>query len=155
MEDLLAGISWWHWLVLGLVLFGIEMLTGTFDLLMASIAAALTSVLAFALPQLIGGWEMQVIVFTLASVLLIFVSRVLFPSLRQASPEHPTLNKRMAGLVGQRGEVTRELSSGHGQVQIGDTVWGAEPAEGEGPLNVGDVIVVTSTRANMAIVRKA
>ena len=31
-------IVWWHWLVLALILFGIEMVTGTFDLLMAWLA---------------------------------------------------------------------------------------------------------------------
>ena len=36
MEQLLTEITWWHWLVLALILFGAEMLTGTFDLLMAS-----------------------------------------------------------------------------------------------------------------------
>jgi hypothetical protein len=155
MEQLLSQITWWHWLVLALILFGIEMVTGTFDLLMASVAAALTAAFAAFAPETATSWHMQMLVFTVAAIALIVASRVIFPGMRKAAPEHPTLNKRMAGLVGQRGEVTRELSSGHGQVKIGDTVWGAEAAEGEGPLNVGDAIVVASTRANMAIVRKA
>jgi len=80
---------------------------------------------------------------------------VLFPGMRKAAPEHPTLNKRMASLVGQRGEVTRDLSGGQGQVKIGDTVWGAEAAEGHGPIGIGEAIVVDSTRGIMAVVRKA
>lgn len=152
METLLSQITWWHWLVVALLAFGIEMITGTFDLLMVSIAAVLTAVFSAIVP---GGWQAQFVVFAVMSIALIVGSRYLFPGLRRAAPEHPTLNKRMASLVGQRGEVTRDLASGHGQVKIGDTVWGAEAAEGEGPIAVGDVVIVASTRANTAVVRKA
>jgi hypothetical protein len=61
----------------------------------------------------------------------------------------------MASLVGQRGEVTRNFVSGQGQVKIGDTVWGAETADGQPAIVIGDAVVVEATRANMAIVRKA
>ena len=43
MEDILTWPpNYWHWLALALVLFSIEMMTGTWDLLWVSIAAALT-----------------------------------------------------------------------------------------------------------------
>jgi inner membrane protein len=155
MEQLLSQITWWHWLVLALIVFGIEMMSGTFDLLMVSIAAALTAAFAAFAPESATAWQAQVLVFAVASVALIFISRYVFPSMRQVAPEHPTLNKRMTQLVGQRGEITRDLASGHGQVKIGDTVWGAEAAEGQPVMAVGDAIVVESTRSNMAIVRKA
>ena len=155
MEQLLSQITWWHWLVLALILFGVEMGTGTFDLLMASIAAAATAAFAAFAPESATAWQVQCLVFAVASVALIVISRYVFPNMRRAEPEHPTLNKRMVQLIGQQGEVTRDLSSGHGQVKIGDTVWGAEAAEGQAPLVVGDRIVVETTRSNMAIVRKA
>lgn len=155
MEELLSHITWWHWLVVALVVFGIEMVSGTFDLLMVSIAGALTAVFAAAAPESITGWQAQVLVFATVSAALILISRYVFPNMRRASPEHPTLNKRMVQLVGQRGEVTRDLSGGNGQVKIGDSVWGAEAAEGAAGINVGDAIVVDSTRGTLAIVRKA
>ena len=43
MEQVFSELTFWHWLVLGLILFGIEMMTGTFDLLMVAIAAWLTA----------------------------------------------------------------------------------------------------------------
>ena len=42
LEELFTHLTVWHWLALGLLLFGIEMMTGTFDLLMISIAAGFT-----------------------------------------------------------------------------------------------------------------
>ena len=155
MEQLLSQITWWHWLVLALILFGIEMMSGTFDLLMASIAAAATAAFAAFSPESATAWQVQCIVFAVASIILIVISRYVFPNMRRAEPEHPTLNKRMVQLVGQQGEVTRDFSNGQGQVKIGDTVWGAEAAEGQACITVGDRIVVETTRSNMAIVRKA
>lgn len=155
MDVLLSQITWWHWLVLALIVFGIEMMSGTFDLLMVSIAAALTAGYAAFAPESVTAWQAQVIVFSVVSVTLIVISRFVFPGMRAATPEHPTLNKRMTQLIGQRGEVTRDLAGGHGQVKIGDTVWGAEAAEGQTGIAVGDAIIVQATRSNMAIVRKA
>ena len=155
MEQLLSNITWWHWLVLALILFGIEMMSGTFDLLMASIAAAVTAAFAAFAPESATAWQFQCVFFGVVCVGLIEISRYVFPGMRRVTPEHPTLNRRMTQLVGQRGQVTRSLSGGHGQVKIGDTVWGAEAAEGEPELGVGEEVVVESTRANMAIVRKA
>jgi len=155
MEQLLSQITWWHWLVLALILFGIEMMASTFDLLMASIAAALTAAFAAFAPESATAWQVQCLVFAGVCIALIVISRYVFPGMRKVAPEHPTLNRRMTQLIGQRGEITRDLGSGHGQVKIGDTVWGAEAAAGEGPLSVGDAVVVDSTRSNMAVVRKA
>ena len=50
MEQMLSEITWWHWLVFALILFGVEMVTGTFDLLMASIAAGVTAIFASVAP---------------------------------------------------------------------------------------------------------
>lgn len=155
MEQLLSQVTWWHWLVLALILFGIEMVAGTFDLLMASIAAALTAAFAAFAPESATAWQVQCVVFAVACVGLIFISRYVFPGMRRVSPEHPTLNKRMTQLVGQRGEVTRDIVDGNGQVKIGDTVWGAEPVDASATLVVGDKIIVDSTRSNTAVVRKA
>ena len=155
MEQMLSEITWWHWLVFALILFGVEMVTGTFDLLMASIAAGVTAIFASVAPESATAWHVQILVFMFVSIALIVVSRSVFPNMRKAAPEHPTLNKRMVQLVGQRGEISREFNGGQGQVRIGDTVWGAEAADGEGALILGDRVVVDSTRSSMVIVRKA
>ncbi len=155
MEFLLNELTWWHWVALALLLFGLEMLTGTFDLLMIFIAALVTALFAGFAPDSMAGWEGQLVVFGAASAVLVAGGRIFFSGARRQPAEHPTLNKRMAGLVGQRGEATKDFTSGNGQVRIGDTVWGAEAAEGEGVIHAGDAIVVETTRSNSAVVRKA
>ncbi len=154
IEQAFSEMTFWHWLVLGLVMFGIEMMTGTFDMLMIAIAAWLTSAFtAFAPPELVtmGG---QFIFFGIATVILFIFGRTVLSRLRKQVAEHPTLNKRMAGLVGQRGKATQDFASGNGQVSIGDTVWSAQSVDGE-IIRSGDAIVVESTRSNQAVVRRA
>lgn len=155
MDALLAGVTWWHWLALALIFFGLEMVTGTYDLLMASIGAVLTAGFAAVAPDAVAGWHGQVIVFLVAAIILIIGSRIVFPGMRKAATEHPTLNKRMAQLVGQAGSATKDFVAGTGQVKIGDTVWGAEAVPGEPPILAGDAIIVAATSSNTAIVRKA
>jgi inner membrane protein len=154
MEFLMTELTWWHWVALGLILFGIEMMTGTFDLLMISIAAMLTALFAGLAPEGLAVWQGQLVVFGIAAVVLVAGGRM-FLSRRGPPPEHPTLNKRMAGLVGQHGQATKDFVAGSGQVQIGDTVWGAEAVPGEPPVLAGDTVIVSDTDGNTALVKKA
>lgn len=144
----------WHWLALALVLFSIEMMTGTWDLLWVSIAAALTSAFAAFAPAGIAGWEGQLTVFAITSVALFVAGRTVFRKLREDVEEHPTLNKRMAGTVGQRGIVSDDFSGGSGRVKLGDTVWSAQSLDGA-DLASGTAVIVEATEGNMLKVRLA
>lgn len=154
MDILFTELTVWHWLALGLILFGVEMMTGTFDLLMVAVAAWITAGFTYAAPDGLATWQGQMIVFGLAAILLVVLGRTVLSGIRSNVEEHPTLNKRMAGLIGQRGQATGDFSGASGQVKIGDTVWGAEAVEGE-TIRAGDDIVVESARMTTAIVRRA
>ena len=104
----------WHWLAIGLLLFSIEMMTGTWDLLWVSIAAVFTSAFAAFAPDGIAGWQGQLIFFAIATVVLFIIGRTVFKQMRENVEEHPTLNKRMAGTLGQRGVVTDDFAGGLG-----------------------------------------
>lgn len=156
LEELFTNLTVWHWLALGLLLFGIEMMTGTFDLLMISIAAWITAAFAWLAPDSLATWQGQVLFFGAASVALFVFGRTVLSGMRKTSPEHPTLNKRMESLIGQRGVATSDFThAGQGRVKIGDTVWGAEIVDGSEIIRNGDVIVVEGARMNTALVRKS
>lgn len=157
MEDL-ALLMWppsaWHWLVLGLVLLSLEMILGTFDLLWIALAAALTSLFTWLAPEGFNGWQYQLVVFAIASTALYIFGRTVFRKMRENVEEHPTLNKRMAGTVGQRGIVGTDFSGGLGRVKLGDTVWSAETVDGSDPVT-GTAIIVEETKGNVLKVRLA
>ena len=144
----------WHWLALALILFSVEMMTGTWDLLWVSIAAAFTSAFAAFAPSGIAGWEGQLVFFAIATVILFIAGRTLFRSMRENVEEHPTLNKRMAGTLGQRGVVAENFTGGLGRVKLGDTVWSAQSMDGAN-LASGSAVIVEETDGTVLKVRSA
>ena len=156
LEEIFTHLTLWHWLALGLVLFGVEMMSGTFDLLMISIAAWATAVFTWLAPEELTDWQGQVLFFGAAAIALFVLGRTVLSGMRKTSPEHPTLNKRMASLIGQRGVAAADFSvAGSGRVKIGDTVWGAETVDGSEIIHNGDTVVVEGARMNTALVRKS
>ncbi len=144
----------WHWLALALFLLSIEMMTGTWDLLWVGLAALFTSAFAAFAPAGMAGWEGQLIFFAVATAVLFVIGRTLFRSMRENIKEHPTLNKRMAGTLGQRGVVADDFSGGLGRVKLGDTVWSAQSVDGAN-LASGASVIVEATEGTVLKVRPA
>lgn len=155
LEELFTHLTVWHWLALGLVLLGIEMMTGTFDFLMIAIAAWAAAAFAWLAPDSVADWKGQLVFFGIAGLVMVVAGRTFLTGLRGRTEEHPTLNKRMASLVGQRGIAAADFSaSGEGRVKIGDTMWGAETVDTAEVIRSGDAVVVEGARMNTALVRK-
>lgn len=155
-EEIFTQLTVWHWLALGLVLLGIEMLTGTFDFLMIAIAAWASAAFAWLAPDSMADWKGQLFFFGIAAAVMVIFGRTFLAGLRGKVEEHPTLNKRMASLVGQRGIAAADFSaSGEGRVKIGDTMWGAETVDGSEVIHGGDAVIVEGARMNTALVRKS
>ncbi|NQY98761.1 MAG: NfeD family protein [Henriciella sp.] len=144
----------WHWLAVGLILLSLEMMLGTFDLLWVSIAAGLTSAFTAIAPDGIAGWQSQLVFFAIASTALFILGRTVFRRMRENVEEHPTLNKRMAGTLGQRGVVADDFSGGIGRVKLGDTVWSAQSVDGAN-LASGAAVIVEATEGNILKVKPA
>ena len=152
MTDLLLPLTVWHWLAIALILFGIEMAFGTFDLLFVSLAAFGTAAFAAFGPAPLNGWEGQLAVFAAASTGLVVLGRTVFAGMRRVVGEHPTLNRRMESLIGERAAVTRSFQAGTGRVKIGDTEWLAESVDGTN-YGIGDTVTVEAHRSTKVIVK--
>ena len=148
MEMLTGGIVWWHWLVLAVVLIGIEMSVGTYDFLWIAVGAILTLLLSLIVPD----WRVQLVFFALVSVALVFISRTYLTRFREDNPDDSTLNKRMDRLVGTQGIAVSDFQAGRGRVKIGDTEWSAES---DAAIKSGDSIAVDATVGNAVKVKLA
>lgn len=70
-------LTFWKWLVAGLVMLGVEIFTGTTYLLWAGLAALLTGVVALGFAP---DWRIQIAVFAaFAAILVVAGRRVLGP----------------------------------------------------------------------------
>ena len=148
----LDGLTFWHWLGLGIILLAIEVAVGTFDLLWVSVGAFLTALFAVLVPLPAGGWQGQMVFFGIAAIVFVTCGRTLFKGLRRQQTSHPHLNDRLANMVGQQGEAATVFVDRRGKVKVGDTVWLAAQADAA-TITLGDAIVVTGSEGSVLMVR--
>lgn len=155
MMEFILDIGFFHWLALALILLGIEVMAGTFDLLWVAVAGFITALFALIAPAPVEALHFQILVFAMASIGLIIAGRTVFSGMRIRLGDRPTLNKRMDSMVGARGVAVKAFSSGTGRVKIGDTEWSAEFAEGVEAIEEGQAIIVEGARSTTVLVKPA
>jgi membrane protein implicated in regulation of membrane protease activity len=116
--SLLGDIGPLHWMVLGLILLIIEMVTGTTYLLWPAVSAFICAVVALILPT---NWIAETALFAVLIIVLTYFGHPIVKRWRNEHPAH-SLNERSAGMVGKRGVVSN-FANGVGSVKIADTIW--------------------------------
>lgn len=154
MTDLLTTWTPWHWVAIGLVLFSIEMLVGTFDLLWIGTAAFITAVFSWLAPETMQGWQAETLVFAVSATALVVMGRTVFSGLRHPPSSHPDLNDRIAKMIGKSAIVTRAFVAGSGRVKFGDTEWSAEAEDGQNPY-AGQQVTITGGKGSTVSVKLA
>lgn len=140
----LLNLGPWFWLILGFLLLGLEVLIpGTF-MLWFGVAAVVTGGLVLAIPM---GVQAQIIIFSIASVISVFIGRYLY-SASNSTSENPLLHKRGQQLIGQSFKVTQAIENGKGKVKVGDSEW---IVKGE-DADVGTIVKVVALDGNSLIV---
>lgn len=130
-------ILWWHWLVLGLLLCVAEMAaSGGFYIIFFGLSALVVGLLAAA--GLAGPVTVQVLLFTVLSVLGLVVFRTRLLRVMQRTPQSPAIDT----LVGEVGTASEDLSPGSvGRVELRGTQWSAR--------NAAPVAIVRGTRCRV------
>jgi membrane protein implicated in regulation of membrane protease activity len=114
------GLAYWHWFVLGVGLAAIEVLApGTF-LLWLGIAAGVVGVVLLIVPDL--GWEWQLALFAILSVVSVLIGRYVMR--RFAAPtDESGLNRRGEQFVGRVFVLAEPIENGRGAIRAGDSLW--------------------------------
>lgn len=134
----------WHWLVLAMLLLALELAgTGGF-LLWVGVAAAITAVLLWLLPDM--SVATQLAWFAVLAVVSAFGWWQYLRS-RKPNPHSLKLNRRAEQFIGQRGVVTEAVVAGRGRARIGDTTWIIESADA---LALGDNIRVVAASGSLS-----
>ena len=151
---LLGNVQPWHWLALGAILVGIEIISPTFYFLWPGLAAGVVGVTLYIIPTL--GPQKQVILFAVLSVLATVAWKRFAPADWTSTHPHPTLNQpRGAQYVGRRAKAAGGFSGGRGAVLIDDTRWSATTDDGSDPAP-GEMVTVTGSDGSvLKIARKA
>jgi membrane protein implicated in regulation of membrane protease activity len=123
MEAFLEGLDFWAWWILAVLLFVLELAAPGIVFLWMALAAALTGVVAWILPDL--GWQLAFVIFALLSVVSVVIGRKVWrPS--NVETEDPTLNKRADQYIGKTFTLDTALENGRGRLHVGDGSWMAK-----------------------------
>ena len=138
--QMLESMSGSKWLILGVLLLVLEVVTGTTYILWPAVAALIVGVLIFILPL---GWEMQFLLFFILSTVLLIIGHThIRPRLGADDPSE--LNDRARSMLGMRVKAIADFETGRGRVQVGDTQWRAAMNTGE--AKAGDELRVVSVK---------
>lgn len=130
-------VNWWLWLLFGIVLLGLELLTpGAFFLMFFGAGAIVVGLLSIA--GLAGPLWMQVLLFAALSLISVFsLRRLLLARLRFTAPE-----KSVDKLVGETAVALEDLAvDGLGKAELRGSAWSAR--------NVGDNAVARGQRCTV------
>src|SRR5579863_6350630 len=109
----------WSWLIIGLILLGLELVLPGGVFLWLGVAAIITAVVRFGYPI---DWPQQIGVFGVLGILSIFFW-LRFIRQSGGKTDRPLLNRRAERHVGEEIVLNEPISGGFGRVPIGDTVW--------------------------------
>lgn len=146
------AIFYWHWIVLGLLLIGLEIVLPTFMTLWFGIGAIFIGVVLFAFPDLPLAW--QLLIWLLDSSLLVYVW------FRFVQPQMKDKTKAGMGresLIGETGIVIRAPQDGRrGMLRFPTPIMGDDEWEilCETDLAEGDRVMVIELSGNALVVNK-
>ena len=138
LVQMLESMSGAKWLILGVLLLVLEVVTGTTYILWPAVAALIVGIIVFILPL---AWEMQFLLFfILSSILLVVGHKVIRPKMKGGEPSD--LNDRARTMVGMRVKAIADFDTGMGRVQVGDTQWRASIVDGN-PVSGAELRVIS------------
>jgi len=109
----------WGWLVFAALLGMAEVLLPGVFLIWVALAAAVTGLVALALPI---GLPVQLLLFAALCLLSVWGGRRWYSS-NPVDSQDPMLNDRTARLVGEVVTVVEAIDNGRGRVKVGDGEW--------------------------------
>ena len=138
----------WSWMIVGAVLFALDVMAPGFFLLWFGAAAAAVGLLVFAVPI---EFTWQVLAFCGLSVLSVLAGRALWGGDRGGVSDKPLLNQRARQLVGRNFVLATPIQSGRGRITAGDSLWSVKGPD----LPVGSSVRVVDADGTVLIVEAA
>ena len=119
MNNFITHLTWWHWMVLAVLLAAAETLVPGAVCIWFAAAAAVIGLLLVVIPI---PWQWQLLGFGVLGI----VALLLFRSYRQKHPqadEQPNLNLRGRQYIGTELVLIEPIEQGSGKARLGDGVW--------------------------------
>ena len=138
-------MTYWVWLIAGLVMLVIELAAPIAFFLWLGVSAIATGAVVALFPDM--SWQLQAILFSVLSVISLVTSRRYLKK-RLEQSESPNLNRRAEQYIGRTVKLCEPIENGFGKAAIDDSRW-----QVKGPtLPVGSAVVITGVDGAVFVV---
>nr|WP_086941063.1 NfeD family protein [Thaumasiovibrio occultus] len=122
---MLDSITYIHWLIVGLVLLGLELAGATMGyLLCLGLSALVVGLVKWIVPSL--SWELQLISFAVFALFTTWLWWRYRKQIYREDNKTNLLNRRMDQLVGKTTRLEEAVDVGSCRIKLGDTYWSAK-----------------------------
>ena len=145
VSSIFIALGPWNWLILGGLLFALELIAPGAFMIWFGMAAGLVGLVAIIFDI---SWQTQLVMFAALSVAAVIIARKYLRSGSDDQQARPLLNRRAHQLVGKTYVVAEAIENGSGKVRVGDTLWRAEGPDAK----QGDRVTVTGADGTTLLV---
>lgn len=147
-NGLFDNLQFWHWWVFAIVLIILEVFSPSAFFMWMGAAAGVTGLVLLVLPEM--SWQIQFILFSVASIASILVGRTFF-SRKSANTDDPTLSQLEHELTGNVYEVEKAIVNGSGRIKVGESTWKAQGPDSK----AGSSVKVVGVKGAVLLVEPA
>lgn len=115
------SLLYWHWWVLAVLLFILEVFSPAAFFIWIGLAAGLLGLLLLVVDM---SWQTQIFIFAGLSMACVLIGRMWFRR-NPISTDQPNLNRRGHELIGRTFKVEQTIVDGTGRIRVGDSTWKA------------------------------
>jgi len=120
IQDAFISLGAWAWIILGVLLIGVELLAPGAFFLWLGLAAIATGLIDAVLSL---SWQASSLLFALLCVAAVFLGRAVTRSKTQDEPQAEVLNRRGQSLVGRVFTLEAPIKDGEGRIRVDDSSW--------------------------------
>jgi inner membrane protein len=118
MIDTILNAGPWAWLVVGLILIGLEIVAPGLFLIWLGLAACTIGIVAFAIDL---SWQLEMVLFIISASGFVWLGRKVHRS--RTPQDAPFLNDTARSMIGKEFILDKAIVDGVGSVRVNDSVW--------------------------------
>lgn len=126
ITQLFAELGDWTWIIIGLVLLGLEVVMPGSFFMWLGLAALGVGANTFLFDL---SWHVELLLFGVLALVFTIAGRKFFAMRGDETDDTPGLNARADAYVGREVTLEEPLVGGTGRVKLGDTLWRVEGAD--------------------------
>jgi inner membrane protein len=120
IQDAFISLGAWAWIILGILLIGVELVAPGAFFLWLGLAAIATGLIDAVLDL---SWQTSALLFALLCVAAVILGRAVTRSRTQDEPQAEMLNRRGQSLIGRVFTLETPIKDGEGRIRVDDSSW--------------------------------